>query len=120
MHSKCMGFLLSMYNSPVMATAPTFIPASPSSQRPALTSRWGLVPGMFLFAIIYQGVFLACACSFGQAKFNAALMADVAILLRALVAMMCRDDSGWWRVYLALYFLIIPIILVAASLMGAH
>ena len=96
--------------------------AAPSSTlaTPPHVARWGQVVAMLLPAILFQGIFLSCACEFGQLKFHAALAADTLIVLRALVALATRDNSNWWKFYLALYFLVVPITLAFASLAGAH
>lgn len=84
--------------------------------RPRWWANWWWLPLLLVLAApILQLPRVVCACYKGEAKGDALLIADVAIGIRALVAVIRRERGLSWIVYVALYIALVPLTLKIAG-----
>ena len=81
---------------------------------------WWIVLALIILSPIIQIPFVMCACAFGSAKASALAYADLAIGIRTVIALLKRDRSNNWILYLILYFALIYITPLIAHLYGGH
>jgi len=78
-------------------------------------SWWWLPLLLVLAAPILQLPWVVCACYKGEAKGAALIVADVAIGIRALVALVRRERGFSWIAYVLLYVALVPLTLKIAG-----
>ena len=83
-------------------------------------SGWWIVLTLVVLSPIIQIPFVMCLCAFGSAKASALAYADLAIGIRTVIALLKRDRSNNWILYVMLYFALIYITPLIAQLLGGH
>ena len=83
-------------------------------------SGWWIVLALIVLSPIIQIPFVMCICAFGSAKTSALAYADLAIGIRTVIALLKRDRSNNWILYVILYFALIYITPLIAQLLGGH
>lgn len=83
-------------------------------------SGWWIVLALIALSPIIQIPSVMCTCAFGSAKASALASADLAIGIRAVIALLKRDRSHNWILYVLLYVALIYITPLIAQFLGGH
>jgi len=88
--------------------------------KPLAQWRYVAVINSLILGVLFQAVFLPCACYRGTANFYMVITVDLLIILRVIIARIRKERNKGWIFYLILPHLIIPVILLANYLWIPH